>query len=367
MTQVLRCIVRAAAAVLALVVLTACQPIDVAVEKPPRLVRVVPVVVDNYAETASLTGEVQARTRIDLAFRVTGQISELNVAAGDHVTANQVLARIDAETQRADLELAEASVQAAGATLEQASAALARQQALMAGGLVTRSKYDQAEQDRRTAESALESARAMRQAALNELSYTELRADSDGIVTRINREPGEIAPAALPVISVAYDGPRDAVFNVQEPLLFADADALSAAIVEVGLVADASIATIGTIREVSPTVDPRSGTVRVRVTLQDAPAAMTLGALVTGRITMPATPAIVIPWSAITLDHGQPAVWLVDPKAHTTTIRQVEIDKYTTHGVVLAGDVQAGELLVTEGGQFLYDGKPVGMVSGDPS
>lgn len=352
---------------LVLVTLTACQPVDVVVEKPPRLVRVVPVAIRDHVETVSLTGEVQARTRIDLAFRVTGQINELNVATGDHVMANQVLARIDAEMQRADLEVAEASLQAAEATLEQSGAALARQKLLLVEGLVTRSKYDQAEQDHQTALSALESARAMYQVAMNALSYTELRADSAGIVTRVSREPGEIAPAALPVISLAHDGPRDAVFNVPEPLLFANTDALLAANVDVGLLADESVATTGAIREVSPTVDSRSGTVRLLVALQDTPSTMTLGALVIGRVTTPAVPAIVVPWSAITLDHGRPAVWLVDPEASTTTIRPVEIEKYTTSGIVLAGGLQVGELLVTEGGQFLYDGKPVHMVGGDPS
>lgn len=360
-------LIQAAVAALALATLTACQQAEIAVDEPPRLVRVATVAIRDHATTASLTGEVQARTKIDLAFRVTGQISELNVTVGDHVRANQVLARIDSEAQRADLELAEASVRAAEAALEQATAALARQQTLLASGLATRSKYDQAEQDRRTVESSLESARAMHQAALNALSYTELRADSDGIVTRLYRDAGEIAPSAQPVVSVAHDGPRDAVFSVHEPLLFADGDELRAATVDIALVADESIGTSGKIREVSPTVDLRSGTVRVRVALQDAPETMTLGSLVTGRITMPAVPAIVIPWSAITLAHGRPAVWLVDPEAHTASTRQVEIEEYTTQGIVLASGLQAGDLLVTEGGQFLYAGRPVSIASGDPS
>ncbi|HEY0920628.1 efflux RND transporter periplasmic adaptor subunit [Devosia sp.] len=362
-----RPIARLAVVALALAGLSACQQPDMAAEEQPRLVRVVTVSSSDHAATASLTGEVQARTKIDLAFRITGQISEIAVAVGDHVTAGQVLARIDAEAQRADLELAEASVEAADAALEQAAAALARQQALLASGLVTRSKYDQAEQDRRTAESSLESARAMRQAALNALSYTELRADSDGIVTRVNRDAGEVAPSAQPVVSVAHDGPRDAVFNVHETLLFAGADELQAAAVDVALVADANVRATGRIREVSPTVDPKTGTVRVRVTLQDAPAAMTLGSLVTGHVTMPAAPATVIPWSAITLDGGQPAVWLVAPEAHTASIRPVEIAQYTTEGIILAGGLQAGDLLVVEGGQFLYPGKPVRLAGGDPS
>ena len=237
MTRGLKRSAQLSVAALALVGLTACQQPEAAIEESPRLVRVITVAVRDHPTSASLTGEVQALTKIDLAFRVAGQISELNVTVGQHVTAGQILAHIDSEAQQADLELAKASVQAAEAALEQASAALVRQQALLASGLVTRSKYDQAEQDRRTAESSLVAAQAMHQAALNALSYTELLADGDGIVTRINRDKGEIAASAQPVISIAHDGPRDAVFNVHESLLFADAEELQAVPVDIALVA----------------------------------------------------------------------------------------------------------------------------------
>lgn len=82
---------------------------------------------------------------------------------------------------------------------------------------------------------------------------------------------------------------------------------------------------------------------------------------------MPISHAIVIPWSAITLDQGRPAVWLVEPDAHTATVRPVEIKQYTTPGIVLAGGLKAGDLLVVEGGQFLYEGRPVRIASGDPA
>ena len=85
-----------ALAALLLPTLAACQQPEVVVGKPARLVRVVTVASQDYAQTATLTGEVQALSRIDLAFRLTGQITEIDVEVGDHVTASQVLARIDA-------------------------------------------------------------------------------------------------------------------------------------------------------------------------------------------------------------------------------------------------------------------------------
>lgn len=354
-----------ALALLALPSLVACQQPVESVEKPARLVRAMNAVPQDHARTAVLTGEVQARTKSDLAFRLTGQVTEIEVEVGDHVIAGQILAKIDAESQEADVALAEASVRAAQAGLQQAVAVLARQQTLLDKGLVTRSKFDQAEQDRRTAASSLESAQALRQAALNALSYTEIRANADGVVTAVNRDVGEIAQSAQPVVSIAHDGPRDAVFNVYEPLLLSISDDLPTAQVDIAPVTNGTVHVIGRIREISPTVDPRTGTVRITVSLSEAPSSIMLGALVTGRVTMPAEPAFILPWTSLTTDQDKPAVWLVDNETRTARIRHVEVQEYTTHGVVLAKGLNRGELVVTEGGQFLYEGKPVMAVVGE--
>lgn len=52
----------------------------------------------DFAASVTLTGDVQARVQADLSFRVGGKIIERNVDVGDHVSANQVLARLDPRT-----------------------------------------------------------------------------------------------------------------------------------------------------------------------------------------------------------------------------------------------------------------------------
>lgn len=80
-----------ALAALLLPALAACQQPETGVVKPARLVGALTVAPREYAQTATLTGEVQALSRADLAFRLTGQITEINVKVGDHVTASQRL------------------------------------------------------------------------------------------------------------------------------------------------------------------------------------------------------------------------------------------------------------------------------------
>ena len=50
------------------------------------------------------TGEVQARYRAELAFRVSGRVIARLVEVGAHVEADQVLARLDPSGQQADLD-----------------------------------------------------------------------------------------------------------------------------------------------------------------------------------------------------------------------------------------------------------------------
>ena len=82
--------------------------------------------------SVTLTGEVQARFRADLSFRVSGRVVERFVDVGAHVNAGDVLARLDPTEQQADLDAATAAVAAAESQLRVAQANFDRQKALLA-------------------------------------------------------------------------------------------------------------------------------------------------------------------------------------------------------------------------------------------
>ncbi|WP_163595045.1 HlyD family efflux transporter periplasmic adaptor subunit, partial [Klebsiella pneumoniae] len=87
----------------------------------------------------------------------------------------------------------------------------------------------------------------------------------------------QVVQAAQTVFTVAEDGDRDAVFNVQETLV-AGVHGSTPPPVAVALLADPKVTAQGTVREIAPVVDPASGSVRVKVALPATPAAMPLGA-----------------------------------------------------------------------------------------
>ncbi len=176
-----------------------------------------------------MTGEVQARFRVDLSFRVGGRVLARYADVGSRVRAGEVLAILDPAEQQADVDAATAAVSSAEAQLHVASATFNRQAALITSGFTTRTVFDQAQEGLRTAEGVLEEARAQLGRCKEALGHTTLRATADGIVTARNLEVGQVVPAAQPVFSLAQDGERDAVFDVYESVFLGPTDTRSVA------------------------------------------------------------------------------------------------------------------------------------------
>ncbi|MDK6792794.1 efflux RND transporter periplasmic adaptor subunit, partial [Escherichia coli] len=98
-------------------------------------------------------------------------------------------------------------------------AAFVRQQKLLPKGYTSQSEYDAAQASLRSNQSALKAAQAQLANANEQLSYTALVSEADGVVTERQAEVGQVVQATMPIFSLARDGERDAVFNVYESLL----------------------------------------------------------------------------------------------------------------------------------------------------
>lgn len=331
--------------------------------KPHQLVRAQKVVLADYVPSIVLTGEIQARVQTELSFRISGRVIERNADVGQHVDAGAVLARVDPSEQQADLDAANAAVTAAEALVRQTSAAFDRQKTLLASGFATRSNYDQAEQALRTAEGSLDSARAQAATARDALSYSELRALRSGVVTARNIEVGQVAQAAQSAFTIAEDGPRDAVLNVYESIFFWKP---ASDVARISLISDPSVTAVGRLREIAPTVDARTGTVRVKIGIDDPPPQMSLGAPVTVTGRAVPLPAMFLPWSAVASLDGKLAVWVVDPASKAVTLRAVEAEGYEREKLIIKSGLKAGDLVVTEGGKFLFPGEIVDVAEAAP-
>jgi RND family efflux transporter MFP subunit len=304
----------------------------------------------------TLTGEVQARFRADLSFRVSGRVLERFLDVGAHVNAGDVLARLDPAEQQADLDAATAGVASAESQLRVAQATFDRQSYLISSGFTTRVAYDQAKEGLRTAESTLETAKAQLGTAKDALGSTELRAGAAGVITARSLEVGQVVQSAQPVYTLAQDGERNAIFDVPESMFFGDVENGQIAL---SLVSDPNITAVGYVREVSPAVDPKGSTVRVKVAIRNPPAAMTLGSAIAGTARTKAATNISLPWTALMATGSKPAVWIVDQRTKTVSLKPVTIDAYKAGAALIKGGLEPGERVVVDGGKLLSSGQPV--------
>ncbi len=344
-----------------LALVAGCKPAE---EPPPeeiRPVRVMSVEQRAAGDTASLTGTVQAQTEVNYSFRIDGRMIQRPVNVGDELRPGQLIAQLDSSNEESSLQSARAQFDAAQARLVEQRNNYQRQKSLLERGFISRAAFDQFEANLRSAESASRSARSQVELAQNRLSYTRLVSDAGGSVASVGAEPGEVVPAGRTVVQVARRGGRDAVFDV--PARLRDTAPANPEIT-VSLNSDPKVSAKGRVREVAPRADPVTGTFRVRVGLIDPPAGLRLGSTVTGRMRVDRASGIEIPGSALVRSGAQSAVWVVDPKTETVSLRPIEVGGHDAGRVTVAAGLESGEVVVTAGVQALHPGQKVRATAG---
>lgn len=335
-------------------VLTACDE-NAEVVPPPQRVRAVPAAAARYQPGAEVTGEVKARVQTEVSFRISGRVLERKVEVGSHVREGDVLARLNDTEQQADASVARAALESAQAVVAQRTLAFNRAKRLLQSGVVSRAIFDDAQGELLSAQAALEAAEAGLGMAEDALSYTELKATADGIITARGVEAGQVVSAAHSAFTLAHDGPRDSVFDVFEAF-FLDGQPLND--VEVAPVSDRSLDIHARIREVSPVIDTKAGTIRIKVGLPEG-TPWSLGTPVVGKLRASPRDGIVVPYTAIASVEGEPAVWLVNTQNQSVSLRKISVDRYRQRDFVVTNGVAAQDLIVTEGGKFLKEGQAI--------
>ena len=292
-------------------VLIPAVPISAAwAEPPPRPVRVQTVRFQPAQEVVTYAGTVQARVQAGLGFRVAGKVTARLVDIGNHVAAGQVLARLDPTDAGLAVEADVHAARAAEADAVNARAEFQRYQRLGRGSpAYVASEYDR----RRAAVDGTEArlAQAQRQLAIarDQLDYTELKADADGVITDLKLEPGQVVAAGQSVITLAHTAETEIALDVPENRLSAIRAADS---IEIRLWSQPDGALLGRVREIGALADPMSRTFAVRVTvLGEVPG---LGMTASVRFSHNRLqPVARLPASAVVSVDGAPSVWVLDP------------------------------------------------------
>jgi RND family efflux transporter MFP subunit len=210
----------------------------------------------------------------------------------------------------------------------------------------------------KTAQAEADAARARQIQASENLGYTELRADNNGVISAIGADPGQVVSAGQMVVRLAQPGEREAVFNIAEG---AFKKPPTDPTVTVHLVSNPEIESAGKVRYISPQADPETRTYTVRVSLPEAPPQMRLGANVVGTVTLDQGQTVTIPGSALFQKDGKPAVWLVE-KDKTVQLKPITVQRYEGDSVVVGDGLAQGDVVVTAGVQKLLPGQKVALM-----
>lgn len=351
------------------------------VRKPPA-VSVAPATAGEIVETLRVTGSLVARDEVLVSVDIDGfRLVEVMADVGDVVAAGQVLARLDrrgvdialaqsdSQLTRADAAIAQARAQISEteAALVEAEAQLTRTQALKGRGVATQDVLDQrvaaaAETRARlnSARQGLELAqadRALIEAQRRDVTLRdtkmEVRAPQGGLVLARTAKVGMLAStAAEPLFTLARDGLIELEAEVTETALARMVPGLGVAVTPAG--SDRTIA--GTVRLVSPAVDPATRLGRVRVALAPDPA-LRVGAFARGTVELARATGVVVPLTALVTERGVARIQrVVDGKVES---REVETGLRSATHVEIRSGIAPGDLVILRAGSFVQQGDVV--------
>jgi HlyD family secretion protein len=330
-------------------------------------------------DTVIVTGTLVPREEILVAVQIEGHaITEILVEEGDRVKAGQVLARLSREIidaslaqNKAQIARAEASIASATSSITdaeairaQAQASFQRTLALRDQGISSAETFDLrqaaaqqavarvsvAREQLRLAEADKALAEAQRGELMIRAARTEIKAPTDGIISRRTARIGSVATSVGdPLFRIIKDGAIELEADVAESNLARIAIGQKATVRPAGRDMDLP----ATVRLIAPEITRTTRLGRVRLAL-DNPNGLTIGSFGRGTIEIARKDAVVAPLSAVLFTGEGPRVQVVkDGVVESRTI----VPGIRAGGFLeVASGLQPGEQIVTISGTFLRNG-----------
>ncbi len=337
---------------------TAAGPGEYAVLTVSTADRTIPV---NYSAT------IRGRQDIDIYPQVSGTIVQLCVKEGQSVSKGQTLFIIDQVPYRAALQTAEANVEAAKAGVATAQLVYDSKKELFARKVVSQFDLSTAENQLLTAKAQLAQAEAQRVNAANNLSYTVVKAPSNGVVGTLPYRVGAlVSPGATKLTTVSDNSEMYVYFSMTEKQLldltrrYGSIAATLENMPDVQLVLnDGSLYDqSGRIESISGVIDPSTGSTQLRAAFANKGGLLHAGGA--GNIVLPSiyAGAIVIPQNATFELQDKVYVYkVIDGKASSV---MVDVEPLTDgREYIVRSGLVPGDVIVAEGVGLLREGTPI--------
>ena len=315
-------------------------------------------------------GTVTPPITATLVPQVSGVLTEVLFTEGQMVSKGQVLARIDVRPYEQTLLQTRGTRARDEAQLAAAKVTLGRYQTLLAQDSIARQDVDTQAALVKQLEGVVEADRASERAAALNVDFASIRAPISGRIGLRAVDPGNLvsSSSATGIANITQITPIDVVFTVPQDRVPAVLAAQRKGRLPV-VALDRGRTTVlaeGQFLTLDNQVNTTTGTVRAKARFANADGALFPNQFVNARLQLGTAAGVLVPVTAVRTGPQGDYVYVVDDD-RTAHMRAVTRGMATVDQVLIAQGLQAGERVVTEGGDRVKDGGKVQLPADAPA
>lgn len=311
------------------------------------------VTVGELMSGPTLSGAIMPEREGTVRAQVGGSVLQTYAEEGQHVSAGQVLAQIDASGLQDTFLSARSAVNSASNSADVAAHELARSEKLFSSGAIAERDVEQARRASIAANAALADARARLANAQKQVGNTRVTSPMSGVVSDKSVSAGDVVQ------------PGAAMFTVVDPSsmrLEASIPADELASVRIGLPVTFTVngypgrTLTGKVTRVNPTADASTRQVRIIASIPNSNGALVGGLFATGRLAAEMKTGLIAPTSAIDTRTTEPAVMRVRQSKVERVPVELGLRDEGAEKVEIKSGVQAGDTLLLGAAQGISVG-----------
>lgn len=313
----------------------------------------------------SYSGRLQAVEHIEIRPQVPGKLVQVNFKDGSFVKKGDVLFTIDPRPFQAEVQRAEAQLAAAKARAGYTATELGRAERLISANAVSKSVYDDRQNDAREAAASVQAAQAQLATARLDLEYSTVTAPISGRMSRAEITVGNIvssAPDSPALTTLVSTDHLYASFDVDEQsfLKYVNPTQLvkQPVAVHMGLANETGFPREGLLNSVDNVMDTSSGTIRVRAIFDNSKGELVPGLYANIRFGGAPHQAILVDDKSIGTDQNKRYVLVVD-SSNRASYREVKTGSLYDGKRVIESGLSADERIIVTGLQLVRPGDAV--------
>lgn len=310
----------------------------------------------NVTNFVYANGAIKAWRETIISAEVGGlDISQVTADVGDTVHKGQILATLNAAELNADLLNQQANVSEAQANLEQAQTEARQAMLLEKAGAVSSQDLLSYKTKAKTAKAKLDAARALLNLQQIKLSYTQIKAPDDGIISSRTATAGSIVQSGSELFRLIKGGRLEwqAEINANDMSKIKIGQNVS--------ISDNNGKIItGSVQRIAPDLNQSTlnGLIYVDIPAKEG---IRLGMYLSGKINTGSTKSLVLPATSVLNRDGYNYVMRLDKNNRVSQLK-IQLVNYLNDKAIIESGVKTSDKIIVTGSGFLSDGDLVSLV-----